>query len=57
MTIFNLPDLGEGLPDAEIREWYVQPNDIIKVEIWDVDVGLIPLSTTSQISTLIISFV
>ncbi|TLY48192.1 MAG: 2-oxo acid dehydrogenase subunit E2 [Gammaproteobacteria bacterium] len=32
MTIFNLPDLGEGLPDAEIREWYVQPNDIIKVD-------------------------
>ncbi len=32
MTIFNLPDLGEGLPDAEIREWYVQSNDIIKVD-------------------------
>ncbi len=30
MTIFNLPDLGEGLPDAEIREWYVQKNDFIK---------------------------
>jgi 2-oxoisovalerate dehydrogenase E2 component (dihydrolipoyl transacylase) len=23
MNIFNLPDLGEGLPDAEIIEWYV----------------------------------
>ncbi len=32
MTTFNLPDLGEGLPDAEIREWYVQPNDVIKVD-------------------------
>ncbi|MEN9916610.1 MAG: branched-chain alpha-keto acid dehydrogenase subunit [Pseudomonadota bacterium] len=32
MTIFNLPDLGEGLPDAEIREWYVQPNDVVKVD-------------------------
>lgn len=31
MTTFNLPDLGEGLPDAEIREWYVQLNDHIKV--------------------------
>ncbi|MFZ0218883.1 MAG: dihydrolipoamide acetyltransferase family protein [Candidatus Aquirickettsiella sp.] len=31
MTTFNLPDLGEGLPDAEIREWYVQLNDFIKV--------------------------
>lgn len=32
MTTFNLPDLGEGLPDAEIREWYVQLNDAIKVD-------------------------
>ena len=27
MNIFKLPDLGEGLPDAEIVEWYVQPGD------------------------------
>lgn len=32
MTTFNLPDLGEGLPDAEIREWYVQVDDVIKVD-------------------------
>ena len=32
MTTFNLPDLGEGLPDAEIREWYVQLNDVITVD-------------------------
>lgn len=32
MTTFNLPDLGEGLPDAEIREWYVQVDDDIKVD-------------------------
>jgi len=32
MTTFNLPDLGEGLPDAEIREWYVQVDDNIKVD-------------------------
>jgi 2-oxoisovalerate dehydrogenase E2 component (dihydrolipoyl transacylase) len=32
MTTFNLPDLGEGLPDAEIREWYVQLNDFIQVD-------------------------
>lgn len=31
MTTFNLPDLGEGLPDAEIREWYVKLDDLIKV--------------------------
>ena len=29
MKIFNLPDLGEGLPDAEIVEWYVNPGDQI----------------------------
>jgi len=29
MKIFNLPDLGEGLPDAEIIEWYVKPGDEI----------------------------
>ena len=31
MTTFNLPDLGEGLPDAEIREWYVKRNDWINI--------------------------
>src|SRR3990167_3281396 len=32
MKIFNLPDLGEGLPDAIIREWYVNVGDTIKVD-------------------------
>lgn len=27
MKIFNLPDLGEGLPDAEIVEWHVKEGD------------------------------
>ena len=27
MKIFNLPDLGEGLPDAEIVEWHVKPGE------------------------------
>jgi pyruvate dehydrogenase E2 component (dihydrolipoamide acetyltransferase) len=27
MKIFKLPDLGEGLPDAEIVEWHVNPGD------------------------------
>ena len=29
MKIFNLPDLGEGLPDAEIVEWHVAAGDEI----------------------------
>lgn len=27
MKVFKLPDLGEGLPDAEIVEWHVKPGD------------------------------
>lgn len=30
MKIFNLPDLGEGLPDAEIVEWHVFPGDQVE---------------------------
>ena len=30
MKIFNLPDLGEGLPDAEIVEWHVKAGDEVK---------------------------
>jgi len=32
MKIFNLPDLGEGLPDAEIVEWMVSEGDEVKVD-------------------------
>lgn len=29
MRVFNLPDLGEGLQEAEIVEWHVKPGDSI----------------------------
>ncbi len=32
MDIFNLPDLGEGLPDAEIHEWFVKVGDVVEVD-------------------------
>ena len=32
MNIFKLPDLGEGLPDAEIVEWLVSEGDELKVD-------------------------
>lgn len=32
MSIFNLPDLGEGLPDAEIVRWYVQEGDTVQID-------------------------
>ena len=32
MNIFNLPDLGEGLPDAEIHEWFVEEGDTVHLD-------------------------
>lgn len=32
MSIFKLPDLGEGLQDAEIVEWYIKEGDEIVVD-------------------------
>jgi 2-oxoisovalerate dehydrogenase E2 component (dihydrolipoyl transacylase) len=32
MKYFKLPDLGEGLHDAEIREWYVQQGEAVKTD-------------------------
>src|SRR5690554_5172438 len=32
MKVFKLPDLGEGLPDAEIVEWLVNEGDSVTVD-------------------------
>jgi pyruvate dehydrogenase E2 component (dihydrolipoamide acetyltransferase) len=32
MKLFNLPDLGEGLPDAEIHEWFVKEGDTVTLD-------------------------
>jgi pyruvate dehydrogenase E2 component (dihydrolipoamide acetyltransferase) len=32
MKLFNLPDLGEGLPDAEIVRWLVKEGDVVKLD-------------------------
>ena len=32
MSIFKLPDLGEGLPDAEVHEWHVKEGDVVKTD-------------------------
>lgn len=44
MTLFKLPDLGEGLPDAEIHEWFVKVGDTVAL-----DQALVSMETAKAI--------
>jgi len=44
MTVFKLPDLGEGLSEAEILRWHVQPGDHI-----DVDAPMLSVETAKAV--------
>lgn len=44
MKIFKLPDLGEGLPDAEIVQWHVKPGEDI-----EVDAPLVSMETAKAV--------
>lgn len=44
MTIFKLPDLGEGLPDAEIVEWHVKVGDEV-----ELDQSLVSMETAKAV--------
>ncbi|MGF2507673.1 biotin/lipoyl-containing protein [Ralstonia pseudosolanacearum] len=45
MIVFKLPDLGEGLQEAEIVQWHVQAGDTVEAAIrhadGSVEIGLI----------------
>src|SRR3979490_307595 len=32
MGTFKLPDLGEGLAEAEILEWHIKPGDLVRAD-------------------------
>ena len=49
MKIFKLPDLGEGLPDAEIVEWHVSVGD--KVEAGEIS----KIASGGELSRLMLS--
>ena len=37
MKTFNLPDLAEGLEEAEILEWFVKVGDQVTVRVREID--------------------
>lgn len=44
MSLFKLPDLGEGLPDAEIAEWHVKEGDTV-----DLDQIIVSMETAKAV--------
>ena len=44
MTVFKLPDLGEGLSEAEILRWHVKVGDYI-----DVDAPMLSVETAKAV--------
>src|SRR5918992_5981119 len=56
--VFNLPDLGEGLEDAEIVEWKVSPGDTVELNQPLVEVNTakalveIPSPMAGRVTTL-----
>ena len=58
MTTFNLPDLGEGLHEAEVVEWHIKPGDqvaadapLVSVET-DKAVVEVPAPRTARVTRL-----
>ncbi len=58
MQEFKLPDLGEGMQEAEIRRWLIQPGDTVKLDQpmleveTDKAVVEIPAPTAGRVSTI-----
>ena len=55
--IFKLPDLGEGVVEAEIGDWYVSPGDVVEEDqpIVDIMTDKASVEITSPVSGRVVS--
>jgi 2-oxoisovalerate dehydrogenase E2 component (dihydrolipoyl transacylase) len=55
--VFKLPDVGEGIVEAEIVEWYIKPGDTVEVDqaIVDVMTEKAAVEITSPVSGTVVS--